>query len=154
MGFSIGNILGFGQKKKTQHDYGKKDTSFWGKGVKWVSDHAGEVEDVAEEVGDIAGMVSTGAAVAAPLLLASGVGAPLAGAVAGIGAAAKGVQGVAGTVEGTAKTARAASNVARGADVALQDLRRGDIRGAVEAGSFAAQQAQDLRRKGIQRKKK
>jgi len=87
MGFSIGNILGFGQKKKTQHDYGKKDTSFWGKGVKWVSDHAGAVEDVAEEVGDVAGMVSTGAAIAAPLLLASGVGAPLAAGAAAIGAA-------------------------------------------------------------------
>ena len=53
MGFSIGNILGFGQKKKTQHDYGKKDTSFWGKGVKWVSDHAGAVEDIAEEVAGV-----------------------------------------------------------------------------------------------------
>ena len=151
MGF--GSFFGFGSKKKTNNDYGKKQTSVFGRGLKFISDHAGAAEDIANEVGSIAGMVGNVAGVAAPILAATGVGAPLAGVAAGIAGAGKAIQGGAALVSKAAGTARTGTEAARGAEVAIDRLRGGDIRGAVEAGGFAAERAGDFR-KAIERKKK
>ena len=62
-------------------------------------DHAKQIGDVAGKVGDVAGVIQKGATTAGAFIGATGIGAPLAGAIEGVGALAGGVSKVAGGVQ-------------------------------------------------------
>ena len=142
LGLGLGTLVSlgrtaFGSKSRPRADYGKKETGAFAKGTKWVADHADKIGSISDTIGSVAGTIGTVAGIAAPLVAATGIGAPLAAGLAGVAGAAKTVQGGAALVSRGARTAKAGAVAAQEGRRAIDDLRRGNYLGAVKHGFVA-----------------
>tara|TARA_R110002124_G_scaffold77603_4_gene207883 strand:+ start:1879 stop:2286 length:408 start_codon:yes stop_codon:yes gene_type:complete len=101
------------------------------KGEKFMVKHGDTISKVAGAVGNVAGMAAAGIA-------ATGIGAPLAGAVAGVAAASKGI-------ERGASALTSASRAGLAAEDAVRQGMRGNIGGAIRSGRTAISQGRTAR---------
>jgi len=121
-----------GQKiSGTAHRVGSKVMGAVHKGEKFVAKHGDTISKVAGAVGNVAGMAAAGIA-------ATGVGAPLAGAVAGIAAGAK-------VVERVSQTATSAARAGLAAEDAVRAAKGGNFSRAIASGRTAIAQGKTTR---------
>ena len=112
--------------KKVSHgvsNLGKKVKEGARQAYNYGLDHAKQIGDVAGKVSDVAGYVQKGATTAGAFIGATGIGAPLAGAIEGVGALAGGVSKVAGGVQ-------------KGAEVVEMAKKKGILTHAKKGGGF------------------
>ena len=141
----------FGKKKPhTSHDYGKKQTSVWQKGFKWVGEHAAGIKSAADGVGTVARWIGSGAGALAGGAAAIGLE-PVAAGLGAVAIGAKGVQGLAHGVSKVAGAADAAWKTKLAGEAAIDSMRHGHIISGVKSAIEAEKQAMRVR-KEIQRK--
>lgn len=114
------------------HRLGVKASKTLKTGTKFVAKHADAVADVAGVVGNVAGIAAAG-------LAATGVGAPVAAALAGVSAGAK-------VIEKGSRLAGTAANTAMMAGNAVNSARRGDIQGAIRSGTSVVKNVKTMRK--------